>query len=234
MDKIIINPLYREYADFLHALPEIFRKEGTLIYKGRNEVKLFKIRDKELVVKSFKVPHFINRIVYAYFRSSKAARSYCNGMKLMNKHIGTPAPVAYMELRKNGLFHQSFYICEKSRFHREFRELCHYPGMDEADQILTDFAIFSANLHNKDVYHKDYTPGNILFGKVDDKYEFELIDINRMIFCPVDIKMGCKNFDRLCIQDDMYKFVARVYAKERNFDPSECEKLIIKYRDPDA
>lgn len=234
MNKIVINPVYQELSDFINNIPENFKKEGEVVYKERNEIKLFKIKNKEFAVKSFKIPHLINKIVYAHFRSSKAERSFFNGMKLYENNIGTPAPVAYLEFKKNGLFNQSFYVCEKSRFSREFREICHHPEMAEVYDILTGFALFTADLHNKNIFHKDYTPGNILFGKIEDNYQFELVDINRMAFHSVDIKMGCKNFDKLCIPDDLYLFIAGIYAEARGFDVSECERLIIKYRDPDA
>ncbi len=231
--KIVINPEYKYLKDFIEKVPENFNSEGETIYNERNVIKVFSVGNKNLVIKSFRIPHLINQLAYAYFRSSKAERSFCNGMRLLENNIGTPAPVAYIESKQNGLFRQSFYICEKSRFDREFRELCHNSPTDQ-DDILTGFALFTADLHKKGVFHKDYTPGNILFGKVKDRYQFEIIDINRMKFCPVDIKMGCKNFDRLCIPDDMYLLIARNYAKARGFSEAECEKLIIKYRDPDA
>jgi hypothetical protein len=48
------------------------------------------------------------------------------------------------------------------------------------------------------------------------------------------MKMACKNLDSLCIEDDMYRLVARKYAEARGFNVAECERLMLKYRDPDA
>ena len=44
--------------------------------------------------------------------------------------------------------------------------------------------------------HRDYSPGNILFDKIDGEYHFMLVDINRMSFGKISIDMGCANFAR--------------------------------------
>ena len=74
--KVVTNPAYPFLADFFCHLSDRFETEGTTIYEGRNVLKRFNIEGCELVVKSFKVPFFVNRVVYALFRKSKARRSY--------------------------------------------------------------------------------------------------------------------------------------------------------------
>lgn len=39
--KIIINPAYQQLADFVSRIPEIFDREGSVIYEGRNVIKVF-------------------------------------------------------------------------------------------------------------------------------------------------------------------------------------------------
>ncbi len=234
MEKTVINPKFRFLSGFIKSLPEIFPKEGTTIYKGRNEVKLFQVQDLDVVVKSFKIPHYINKIAYAHLRLSKAERSYTNARLLQDKGIGTPTPIGYMFIIKNGLFEKSYYISLKSRFSREFREVAISPKTDETGFIVSDFGAFSAEIHKKNILHKDYTPGNVLFGKVDNHFEFELVDTNRMEMMPVDMKTACKNMNSFCISEEMYRLLARKYAQGRGFDPDECEKMMLKYMDPDA
>ena len=227
---IIIHPSYEHYADFINNLPTIFLKEGETIYKARNEVKLFCVNGKELIVKSFQIPHFVNRFVYAHLRSSKAERSYTNSMILLEKGIDTPQPVAYIEIIKNGLLLESYYVSEKSPYDREFREISNSPVTEKSAPVLIQFAAFTASLHEKNVYHKDFTPGNVLFGEKNGSYLFQLIDVNRMKIGPVDMQMGCKNFYNLYMSDIHFSIVARHYAQVRGFDPGECEKLVLKYR----
>jgi len=229
-----IHSDYKEYADFIDSIPDIFSNEGITLYKDRNEVKLFEVKELSLVVKSFRIPHFINKIAYSFIRASKAERSYTNGLGIIERGVATPAPIAYIEMKKYGLLFNSFYISKKSLFNRELRELALSPDLPEAYAVLADFAVFSAELHDKGIFHKDFTPGNILFGKTGDQYGFELIDINRLKFCKVDLKMGCKNFSKLCINDDFYQFLAEKYALARGYDPEESVRLMLKYRDPDA
>ncbi len=230
--KIVLSPEYEYLKDFFEKIPENFETGGETIYQGRNIIKNFSVNGKELVIKSFKIPHLINKIVYAYIRQSKARRSYENGMDLMKKGFQTPCPIGYIEIRKNGLFDKSYYISEKSRFNREFRDISDLPQTEETLPVVTEFARFTAQLHEKNIFHKDYTPGNILFGKQGEGYGFELVDINRMKFCEVDMVSGCKNLRNLYITDDLFSVLAKTYAQARKFDPNRCEELILKYRSP--
>jgi len=227
--KTIINPAYKQYASFVNAIPHLFNKEGKTIFKSRNELKIFEQLGLELVVKSYKIPHFINKIVYSVLRASKAERSYKYAITLIAKGIPTPTPVAYIEIKKYGLLFNCFFISTKSRFYREFREISDSPDLPETYLILNDFARFTSDLHKKCVFHKDYSPGNILFGKTGDQYDFELVDLNRMKFCPVTMEMGCKSLRNLYVMKEQFVFLARQYAQQRGFDPDHCEKLVLKY-----
>jgi serine/threonine protein kinase len=213
MKTTVIHPDFDFCADFINRLPEIFHAEGETIFTGRNELKIFKLHGLEFVVKSFKRPHFINKIAYSFLRASKAERAYRYAIMLLHKEISTPAPVAYIEIRKFGLLYDSFFVSIKSRFHREIREIANNPNLSEAYPVLNDFACFTAGLHKKGIFHKDYSPGNILFGKTDEGYEFELVDLNRIKFRKVSMKAGCKNFIRLGLNDEMYRFVTQQYAE---------------------
>jgi serine/threonine protein kinase len=232
MKKVVIHPDYAFCADFINRIPEIFHSEGETIFKARNELKIFTCQGLELVVKSFKTPHIINQFVYTTVRTSKAERAYKHALILIDKEILTPTPVAFIEIKKAGLLFDSYFISIKSRFHREIREISDTPGLPEAYPVLADFARFTAGLHQKGIFHKDYSPGNILFGKTGDRYAFELVDLNRMKFCTINLKDACKNLRRLCFSDEQYRFFAGKYAAARNVDVKTCESLILKYRKP--
>ncbi len=71
---------------------------GILFGDGqRNKIKLFELEGKTINIKSFKIPHLINKIAYKYFRKSKARRSYEYANRLIENGIGTPQPIAYAE-----------------------------------------------------------------------------------------------------------------------------------------
>ncbi len=227
--KIYINPDFEPYAAFIHTIPLIFNTEGETIFKERNELKVFELNGMEFVVKSFKIPHLINKVAYSTVRASKAERSYKYAMTLIDKEISTPTPVAYIEIKKFGLLFNSYYISKKSRFIREIREICYLPDQPGIYEILDGFARFTADLHQKGIFHKDYSPGNILFGQTEDHYTFELLDLNRMKFGSVTMEMGCRSLHRLRFRKDLLAYFARQYARQRGFDPDHCEKLVLKY-----
>ena len=81
--------------------------------QDRNSLKLFQLGGKTINVKSFRIPHLINQIVYRFFRKSKAQRSYEYANKLMELNVGTPQPIGYYEFKTLLLFNRSYYISEQ-------------------------------------------------------------------------------------------------------------------------
>ena len=215
MKKVAVHPDYAFCSAYIACLPNIFNEEGQTIYKSRNELKVFEHQGLEFVVKSFKTPHLLNQAVYTTLRASKAKRSFDYALMLKDKGVATPSPVAYIEIKKCGLLFQSFFVSEKSRFHHEIRVLSTSPDWPEAHIIITEFARFTADLHSKGVFHKDYSPGNILFGKIDDHYAFELVDLNRMKFGKVTLQEGCNNLNRLGLNEELYQLLLREYIAAR-------------------
>ena len=66
----------------------------------------------QVVAKSFKKPNFFNRIVYSFFRDSKAKKSYMYAKKI--GHF-TPKPIGYIEFYENKLLSESFFVSEKQK-----------------------------------------------------------------------------------------------------------------------
>ena len=98
---ILINEKFKNYKNFIDKCVKNFQsKEYKIIKNERNTLKIVKIRGKKLVVKSFKTPNFIKRIIYTFFRKSKARRSYEYAKILSTQNIKTPQPVAYYEIKK--------------------------------------------------------------------------------------------------------------------------------------
>ena len=56
--KIIINPAYQQLADFVSRIPDIFDREGSVIYEGRYVIKVFQAGNIVLNVKRFKKPSY--------------------------------------------------------------------------------------------------------------------------------------------------------------------------------
>lgn len=206
-----------------------FEGQGEIIYDGRNIIKVITLDNKMAVnVKSFKTPNIINQLVYDNFRVSKARRSFEYANILFQNKINTPTPIAYIECKEGILFKQSYYISIQEDFDglmREFRTGI----LKGREDLLKQFAQFTANMHNKNILHLDYSPGNILYKKEDQVYHFYLVDLNRMYFGEISMDLGCKSFRRLWGNDEMIEYIASEYAKARNFDEKKCTELTLLY-----
>lgn len=227
--KVYVDAGFCTLTSYVKALPALFKYDsGTVIYKGRNELREMDWYGTKVVIKSFRVPNLINRIAYGVFRSSKAQRSFEYAEMLRREGIGSPAPVAYYTERNGLLFTRSYYVSLKSECPYSYVNLMRgdFPGQEE---ILRAIARTTAALHEKGYLHKDYSRGNILFRHTDKGVEVEIIDLNRIRFRTVDMEEGCRNFERLPGTPEMFAILADEYAKARGFDANECLKLILKY-----
>jgi serine/threonine protein kinase len=225
--QLVVHPKFLQLTDFLEQLPQVFPSEGKLIYKERNEIKTFDTAEGIFIVKSFRIPHFFNRLIYNYFRHSKARRSYEHAIILTQKNISTSQPVAYIEFFKSGLLAESYYIAQYKEYPGMMREFRYHP-LAGSEELARTFAQFTAYIHEQNVLPLDYSPGNILYEKTGDKYHFCLIDINRMRFTPVNMEMGCHSFRRLWGNEEFIAFTAREYARSRHFDEARCELLALQ------
>ena len=108
------------------------------------------------------------------------------------------------------------------------RELRNH-SLEEEKDLIKAFVRFTVDIHEKDIFPLDYSPGNILYEKVGDKYNCCLVDINRMQFKPVDFETGAYGLRRLWGNEETIVFIAREYAKLRKFDEKKFEELTLKY-----
>lgn len=228
--KIVINPKYEPLREWISAIPTLFAQEGKVIYDARNQIRLLTSPDgRETCIKRFHIPRLLNKYIYRW-RDSKAKRSYENGLHLLAHEVGTPEPIAYIEEYQCGGLGYSYLITLPShltRLHREFT-LDYKP---ELDQTIRPLARFTAHMHEQGILHLDFSPGNILWDKVDGEYRFEIIDINRMVFGPVSMKAGCRSLRRICARRSFFDVFADEYAKARHMDATQCRYWIHYYRD---
>ncbi|HJD92657.1 MULTISPECIES: lipopolysaccharide kinase InaA family protein [Bacteroides] len=229
MYKRLINPKYIHLTSFLEKLPDVFETSGETIYTGRNLIKVFEVEGLTVNVKRYGVPLLINRFAYTFFRKPKGFRAYTYPYILAERGINTPEPIAYMEERSMGLIKYSYFVSIQSPYKSFLYEIGNME-VDEIKEFTKAFALFTSDMHKKDVYHKDYSPGNILCGKKDGEYDFCLVDINRMEFGPVNVEKGCANFARLWGQPSFFRYLAKVYADDRDADVNECIEWVMHYR----
>ncbi|MEA9412152.1 Kdo domain containing protein [Flavobacterium sp. PL02] len=189
---------------------------GVILGNGqRNVIKLFDLNDKTINVKSFKIPNLINKIAYKYFRKSKARRSFEYATILLEKGIGTPLPIAYLENYNWLGLRDSYYASEHLITELTFRELVEIPDYPDHENILRQFTRFSFGLHEIGIEFLDHSPGNTLIKKnADGNYSFFLVDLNRMEFHnSMSFEMRMKNLCRLTPVKEMVAVMSNEYAK---------------------
>lgn len=218
----IQNDIYKQQlTDIINNFDTIEGGEGK-----RNIIKIVNVDGVALNIKAFKVPNFINKIVYNFFRKSKAQRSFEYAKKLIELGVGTPKPMAYFEFKSILFFGRSFYISEQLDCDLTYRELTKDFNIPDYDSILRAFTRFTFSLHEKGINFLDHSPGNTLIKKNGNSYDFFLVDLNRMQFGPMDFETRIKNFARLTIHKSMVEVMSDEYAKCSGEDYSKVFNLI--------
>ncbi len=68
-------------------------------------------------------------------------------------------------------------------------------------------------MDEKQVRFLDHSPDNTLIKKIGNKYQFFLVDLNRLILWPLDFEMRIRNFSKLTIHKSMIAIMSDEYAK---------------------
>lgn len=221
-----MGPLARAVAT--HGLPDACE----IIHGGRNIAA--KLENAGLVIKAYRVPGFFKAIYYGWFGRAKSSRAYFNALKLAEMGIPTPEPAfAVEEYNRLGMLRRSYYACTYMQDWDTLHGVEQRPDFRILAQALAEF-IF--RLHSHGVLMMDMGPGNVLFHKNGENFEFCLVDINRMRFDVDDWSDLHLNFDHLLDSEEGVIVVARCYidVMQRNnihFDTEDFEQQIrLAYR----
>jgi serine/threonine protein kinase len=215
-----------EYIEFLKNIKSHFNSTNSSIHKARNEIKIIDFSGESLVVKSFKIPNILNKIIYTFFRDSKAKKSYQNSVKIINF---VPKPIGYIEFKKFGLINESYFVSENFKYDFTIREVLKNIDFNDREFIFETFAKFTFELHENNIFHLDYSPGNILIKKDNGCYIFKIVDINRMQFKTLDLNSRLKNFSMLWAKDDDLAIIIKEYSKLVKNDVNYCIATALKY-----
>jgi hypothetical protein len=229
--SIIIHSKYKSKEKAVLQLVSVFFNEGDMIVKGsRNTIKSNFLDEEKVNIKFFQKPGIFKSIIYSFFRSTKAKRSFDYANYLLEHHILTPFPIAYIENRNSlGLLKDSYYICQQIDYDFTIRELIHNPLFPERTIILEQFAAFTFNMHEANVNFLDHSPGNTLVVKIDSgQYEFYLIDLNGMKFGKLSIEERMDNFKKMWLSKTMVKVVAKAYAKLINQPEEKLQTILLE------
>ena len=219
-----INPNYKNFTNMVKNIDRVFETSGSYIHRARNSIKCININGIDVIVKSFKSPNFFNRFYYSFFNTSKAKRSFDHSKHLQKLGINCPTPIAFVEgkgLRK------SYFLSTKIDCDFSMENVIYNNACKDRTIILEQMMDFIIKLHAKNIFHKDLSPGNILVIKTGiQKYDFFLVDLNRMTFKRGNLRDAMDNIYRL-INDWWSKynynkadlhFFATIYAEKMSID----------------
>lgn len=228
--RITIHPNYQnQEADILKLIATFFG-EGNLVVKGsRNTIKTNFLGNEKVSIKFFQKPGFVKSVIYSFFRSSKAKRSFDYANYLLEHSIATPFPIAYIEERNSiGLLGKSFYICHQVDNDFTIRELIHDPLFPKRDIIMEQFTAFTFKMHEAQVNFLDHSPGNTLIVKKGNGlYDFYLVDLNRMQFKNLTIEERMDNFKKMWLSKQMIRVVAKKYALLSNQSEEKLYRILL-------
>lgn len=225
--KIVFSEKYQSYKDEILNFINHFSEVGKPVIEGqRNSIKIFDLVAEKINIKSFKTPNAVNKIVYSFFRKSKAERSFQYANHLISNNIGTPFPIAFAENKSGLTFKDSYYVSEHLGCDLTFRELVTNPDYPNHEEILRAFTRFTFKLHEQEIEFLDHSPGNTLIQLNNGDYKFFLVDLNRMNFKNLDFEERMKNFARLTPKKEMIEVMANEYANLINKPETEVfEKM---------
>ena len=66
-------------------------------------------------------------------------------------------------------------------------------------------------MHEADIEHLDYSPGNILIKVISGNYVFKIVDINRMEFRNLNHTERLENFSKLWAKDEDLTIIVKFY-----------------------
>ncbi len=229
-----MNYIDKKYKKLIEDIRSIFQKSKQKVFEVRNTIKVIDFEGESLVIKSYKIPHLLNRFVYKYFRDSKAKKSYYNSLRLQELGINISKPIGYANFGKY-LLEDSYFISEKIDFDFHIKEVIQNKTLENRDSIFKQFAHFVRDLHDKGVFHQDFSAGNILIKVEDENYKFYIVDINRMKFKTLSLEEKMKNFAKLWISDEDLSIIIKEYARieNGNYDKyfSLAQKFSQKHKD---
>lgn len=226
--KLILNPEFEYLRPFIEKLPHSFGQGGEILQNKRNTIKVFEVNGLSINVKRYRVPLFINRIIYTFFRKTKASKAYFNALEVLRRGFDTPKSIAYIEQYRSGLLHWSYFISLQCPFRQEMRDY-YFGPLPGNETLIKAFARYTAALHESGICHEDYSPGNVLIREQEGQFCFSLVDINRMKFKTMSLQEGCRNLKRMFENDALYTFLAEEYALARHFSPQECIRWTLYY-----
>lgn len=213
--KLTINPKYEDLRPYLLKLKEHFEHEGREIHAGRNVIRVLNAGGRELCVKRYAEPSLKRRVQQMIYKQRKAKRAYLSPMLLKERGIESPESVAYVRYKRGLLHETTYFVCLHSSYRYSMADVASL-APEEAREVIENFALFAARLHERGFIHRDFSSSNILYDKIDGRYHFSLIDTNTLRHGQnISIERGLQNLRKLSGNAAFHAAVKQAYLAAR-------------------
>ncbi|MFY0256163.1 lipopolysaccharide kinase InaA family protein [Chitinophaga sp. 30R24] len=226
--RIALAPQYEFLRGYIQEIPISFNLMGNVIHDSRNVIRVDTQHNIKLVIKSYQHIYLFNRFCYATLRPSKAKRAFIHAKRLIDNGFMTPEPIAYIECIEGYQLRDSYFICAYTDYH-QLQDMFGLPATEQ-QHILNRLAGFTYRLHQRNIYHKDYSVSNILYKKNGDEYDFELVDNNRIKFSRESFDYRMKNLRRLDLPLSLLSFFCLQYAEVSGENDLLALATLLSYR----
>ncbi len=160
------------------------RPGAEVLSEGRNRISRVPLPLASGGVADIIVKEFFSRGVdklKSLILPSKAERAWRGAAALVERGLGTAAPVACLTKRQGGFVARSFFLSERVAGAAEVRGLFREAPPGELEPLLGALARFLASAHARGILHRDLSDGNVLVRKLAaGRFEFFLLDTNRI------------------------------------------------------
>lgn len=228
--KVVVNSKYGHLTPFIEGVLNRSYTADKTYRNFRNIVEDTTECGTHMVVKIFKKPTEVNRVVYTFLRSTKAKRSYEYSVRLIREGIDVPEPIAYIEKSKGLFFHTGCYI---SLF-TDYRPISEFKDLDTSEErqfkrlerFIEEFAVYAADFHSKGFVHNDFNIDNILYKESDGHFKFQLIDVNRMKFNNTNLGRCAKDLSNVHFSQNMMIGIVERYCRQRALDVEDFSRKV--------
>ncbi|MCH5345882.1 MAG: hypothetical protein J1E63_02160 [Muribaculaceae bacterium] len=217
--RLHLNPVYLFMDAELKQLPETWnRGEGTTLHEGRNTVRRMRLAGVDVAVKRYKRLGGLKRLIYTFFRPTKAIRGLVYSLEYRRRDIPSPEGIAAIEILRGGMVVDCYLVTVMSRGRNLFPELV--PVEDYDRNRVSNLADFLVTMHRRGVMNTDTNLSNLLVDATPAT-PFECIDINRSVFTAENFSYRSivRNLARVTHRRDLLLTIVMRYATTAGLHP---------------
>ncbi len=182
---------FPEFENAVHDLNNrVHSPETPVLWQGRNRIVELSLPGPEgkpvpIAIKAFRRPPFFRHPIYVW-KGSKARRAYHMAQRLVERDIGTPLPLGFLERWNRGRLVESYLLTEYRREWLNGRsELRRLFGGDPQYRAGTNLLRFLAHeirrFHDAGFQHGDLGHQNILVRRTAHGWQdARFVDLNRV------------------------------------------------------